>query len=220
LLLLLIGIGLNWASTYYYYTLLGAFSLLPTLAGLAVLAFGADGLKWAGPSIAFLFFMIPLPGMFSGLLAHPLQRLATECSTYLLQLFGIAAVAEGNIILLSEGRIGVVEACSGLRMLILFFAISGAVAMLIRRPLWERLFVLASAAPIALSANIIRITATGILHETCGAAVADGFFHTVGGLVMGPLALGLLFLEMMFLSRALLPNVSGPLTLATDGGAR
>jgi exosortase len=138
----------------------------------------------------------------------------------LLQLLGIAAVAEGNVILLSQGSIGVVEACSGLRMLILFFAISAAVALIIRRPLWERLLILASAAPIALGVNIIRITATGILHETCGAAVADGFFHTAGGLIMGPLALGLLFLELKFLSRALLPTVSGPLTLATDGGVR
>ena len=220
LALLVIGISLNWASTYYYYTLLGAISLLPTLAGLAVLAFGLSGLKWAGPSIAFLFFMIPLPGAFSGMLAHPLQRLATESSTFLLQLLGIAAVADGNIILLSDGSIGVVEACSGLRMLILFFAISAAVAMIVKRPVWERLLILVSAAPIALGANILRITATGIIHEMFGAAVADGFFHNVGGLIMGPVALGILFLELKFLSRAFLPTVSGPLTLATDGGSR
>ena len=220
LLILLFGLVLRGMATYYYYTLLGAISLLPVLAGLATLCFGLAGLRWAAPSIAFLVFMIPLPGFISGLLAHPLQRLATECSTYLLQIVGVAAVSEGNIILLSEGSIGVVEACSGLRMLILFFAIATGLAMIVRRPLWERLLIVGSAVPIALCVNILRITTTGILHEVCGAKVADGFFHDVGGLLMGPVALALLLLELKFLSRALLPASSGPLTLAVDNTPR
>ena len=91
--------------------------------------------------------MIPLPYRFEVALAGPLQRIAVISSTYLLQTFGLPAVAEGNIILLSEARIGIVEACSGLRMLVVFFALSSAVALVIRRPFWERAVVVASAMP-------------------------------------------------------------------------
>ena len=61
----------------------------------------------------------------------------TTASTFALQTLGLPAVAEGNVILLNDVRLGVVEACSGLRMLVIFFALSTAVALLMRRPLWE-----------------------------------------------------------------------------------
>ena len=118
----------------------------------------------------------------------------------------IAALAEGNVILLNDAEIGIVEACSGLRMLVVFFALATAVAMVARRPLLDRLLVLASAVPIALLANIARITATGILHEFADSATANAFFHDVAGWFMMPLALVLLGIELKVLA-ALLPVV-------------
>src|SRR5262249_49976835 len=94
-------------------------------------------------------------------MAHPLQHFATLASTYLLQTAGIPALAEGNIVVLSESRIGVVEACNGLGMLVLFFAVSTALAFVIKRHLWERFVILVSAVPVALAANVARITVTG-----------------------------------------------------------
>src|SRR4051812_28335818 len=59
----LIGIGaaVKFAGAYIHFAWLDAVSLLPSLAGLAVLLGGRPALRWAWPSIAFLFFMIPLP---------------------------------------------------------------------------------------------------------------------------------------------------------------
>src|SRR5436305_1327663 len=81
------------------------------------------------------------------------------------------ALAEGNVIQLNEIELGIVEACSGLRMLVVFFALSTAVALLIRKPLWEKTLIAFSAIPIALASNILRITVTGIVYEVLG----DGF---------------------------------------------
>ena len=38
-------------------------------------------------------------------------------------------------------------------------------ALLVRRSLWEKALLLASAVPVALLANIARITVTALLHE-------------------------------------------------------
>ena len=65
--------------------------------------------------------------------------MATTASTYLLQTLGFMAFAEGNVIQLNEARIGVVEACSGLSMLITFFALSTAAALVVKRPLLDRI---------------------------------------------------------------------------------
>jgi exosortase len=185
--------------TWYYYVWLDPISLLPALAGVCLLAGGWAALRWAWPAVAFLFFMIPLPYDLSLTLAGPLQTLATQASTYALQTLGRPALAEGHVILLNEVELGVVEACSGLRMLVVFFALATALALVMRRPLWERLVVVASAAPIALFVNILRITATGVLHETVGHELADAVFHDLAGWVMMPLALVLLGLEVTVL---------------------
>ena len=87
-----------------------------------------------------------------------------------------------------------------------------------RRPLWERLLLVGSAVPIALFANLARITATGVLHETAGRDFADNFFHDVGGWLMMPLALALLWIELKVLARLLIDSTpAGPVRVGLAG---
>jgi exosortase/archaeosortase family protein len=86
-------------------------------------------------------------------------------------------------------------------MLTIFLALAVAITLVTSRPWWERLIIVASAVPIALLVNIIRITVTGILHLTVGTAVADAVFHDFAGWVMMPMALGLLYLEIYILGQ-------------------
>ncbi len=194
---------LRLAGTYLYFDWLDVVSLLPCLAGLAVLLGGGPALRWSWPAIAFLAFMIPLPFRLEVAAAVPLQTLATGASTYALQTLGVTAFAEGNIIQLEGGAIGVVRACNGLSMLLIFFAMATAVAILFRRVWWERLVVVASAVPIALFVNVIRISATGVLYETAGPHLAELIFHDLAGWLMMPLALALLAVELWVLTRLL-----------------
>src|SRR5262249_38051277 len=110
---------------------------------------------------------------------------------------------------------GVVEACNGLGMLVLFFAIATAVAILIRRSFVEKAIIIASAAPIAVVANVIRITVTGLLHVTVGGEGANRFFHDFAGWLMMPVALGLLWLELHLMSRSVIEvaDRKGPMRL-------
>src|SRR5439155_19345193 len=118
-------------------------------AGPALLVGGRDFSRWSWPAIAFLGFMLPLPFFLEVSLAHPLRRLATMISTYALQTLSCPALAEGNVILIGDARLGVAEACSGLGMLMTFFALATALAMMVHAPLVDRLILVASAAPIA-----------------------------------------------------------------------
>jgi exosortase len=171
---------------------------------MALLLGGKKALLWAWPAIAFLAFMIPLPFKLQVALANPLQRVATLVSTYGLQTLGFPALSEGNVILINETRIGVVEACSGLSMLVIFFALSTAFCFFVDRPLWQKLVLVLSAIPIALIANITRITVTGIMHETVGHKAADMVFHDLAGWLKMPFALVLLWLELKALGRLII----------------
>jgi exosortase len=196
------GLGLWLAGARLYFPWLEAVALLPCVLGVFALLGGAAALRWAWPAVAFLLFMVPLPYRLGTAMAPSLQRFATLASTYVLETLGFPAVAEGNIILLNDARIGVVEACGGLSMLIIFFALSTAVAILIRRAWWEKGILVLSAVPIALVANVTRIVATGVLAELVSATAAD-IFHEWAAWWMMPLALALVALELRLLSRLL-----------------
>ncbi len=188
------GLALSAAGTGVYLDWFNALALPACLAGGVVLLRGWRGLGVAWPALAFLLFMVPLPYQLEVALAHPLQRVATKLSTLAIQTLGFVAVAEGNTIRMGAVRIGVVEACSGLSMLMIFFALCTAAALLLRRPLVERLLVVASAVPIALLANVLRIVVTAVLHKLAGHELADLVFHDLAGWLMMPLALGMLWL--------------------------
>src|SRR5262245_35443119 len=121
------------AGAFVFLPWLDAASLVICLAAGVVLVGGPRSLRWAWPALAFLLFMLPLPYRFQTALALPLQRVATQASTFLLQTAGLPALAEGNVILLKDTQVGVVEACNGLSMLVTFFALATAVTILLSR---------------------------------------------------------------------------------------
>jgi exosortase len=212
---LFVATAMRFAAARYYFDWIDSISLLLSLAGICLLTGGWVYLRWAWPAIAFLFFMLPLPFFAEVALAHPLQRLATEASTYALQTLGIAAFAEGNIIVVDDLKLGVLEACSGLGMLMTFLSLSTAVAIAVRRPWTERLFIVASAIPIALIANVVRITVTGVLYHAVDGETAHLVFHDLAGWLMMPLALTLVWLELVLLDRLfVVTRPAGPLPIA------
>jgi len=197
--------AMRWVSAYYYFALVDPMSIVPLAAGLVLFVGGWRALHWAAPAIALLVFMVPLPGFVAGALSHPLQRIGTIAATYTLQTIGLPATAQGNIIRLGENELGVVEACSGLRMMMLFFAVCFAAAFLVKRPVLDRTVLILSAAPVALAANVVRIVTTGILYETVGQEAGDALFHDLAGWFMMPLAVVLLWGEMKLLDCLLIP---------------
>jgi exosortase len=186
---------------FIYLDWLDSASFLVTIAGVVVLLGGSAALRWSWPALGFLVFMLPLPFQLEAALSRPLQGLATAASTYCLQTLGFPALAQGYTIVIDNVRIGVLEACNGLGMLLTFFALATATAIVIRRPFITKLAIVASAVPIALVLNIARITVTGVLHRTVGATVANVVFHDLAGWIMMPLALGLLWLELLLFER-------------------
>jgi exosortase len=199
--ILIAGAALRLLGAYYYLDWFDGLSLLPVLLGLALLAGGWPLARQTAPAIGVLIFMLPLPFKVEGALSAPLQRLGTVVSTYALQTLGLPAVSEGNIIFIDDLQIGVLEACNGLGMLSAFFALSTTVALIIRRPVVDRVIVFLSAVPVGVLMNLVRVTVTGLVYAIVGAPAAQTFFHDLAGWLMMPLALAALALELNLLGR-------------------
>ena len=190
-----------------------AVCLLLSLAGATLATGGWRLFRWLWPGILFLGFMIPLPFALEESVAIPLRSLATNVSTYVLQTFGYPAIAEGNIIHIEEVKLGVIDACSGLGMLMTFFALATALAAVLPGPIVDRCVLVASAVPIAVFANVLRITLTGMAYSSFGWQEYQTLIHDTLGWLMMPLALGLLWMEFKFSQRLFLPVEVDPLRI-------
>ncbi len=203
------GLALHVASGMYYYEWSDAIAIIPCVAGVVMLAGGVKLLKVTWPAVLFLAFMVPLPYRIESALSGPLQSVATFASTFVIQVCGFPASSQGNTIRIESITVGVAEACSGLRMLVVFFAISTALAILSRRTLLEKFVITFSAPAIAVACNVIRISATGMLLATSHSELAHAVYHDLAGWLMMPLALGMLFLELKFLDRLVVEATPG-----------
>jgi exosortase len=206
LLVLVLGLGLRQFGAFYFFNWFDHISIIPCVFGLIWFLGGTHTLKWGWPAAIFLFYMIPLPFSAHHAMQASLQRIGTASSTYLLQTIGLPAMAEGNMITINDERIEVAAACSGLSMLMVFFALSHTVALLSDRMWWEKVVILGSAVPIALVVNITRITVTGICYAWGYSEFAKDFFHDFAGFFMMPMALVLLWMEHWYLSHLFLED--------------
>ena len=183
------------------------------ILGIVWFFYGWRVFLWALPSLCFLVFMFQLPYRIDVMMKHDLQQFAALFAAKLLTLVGIAAFPINNIIRMSTMELGVEAACSGLRFLMSVFAIAFAAVLLLRRPWWQNILIMAIAAPLALFVNAVRIAITGIflecfpsVIESVPAWIAQG--HTAGavaddfaGKIAIFIALGLFALFVWFLGK-------------------
>jgi exosortase len=147
-----------------------------------------------------LLFMIRIPLFVYQQLTFPLQIFASQVATTVLQELGIPVVRDGNILELPSGRLAVIEACSGIRSLISLSFLSLAYAYFFDSRVWMRPVLFLCSIPVAIGANAIRVTLTGILSEY-NKNLAEGFFHSFEGWLLFMVALGGLVLTHRIICR-------------------
>lgn len=178
-----------------------AAALLVSLAAVSLMFGGLPLLKRTWPAIAFLIFMVPLPYELERNVGSPLKTAATVASTFLLQTIGLPAIRDGNLILIDEVRLGVVDACSGLKMMVTFAAFSFGAVLLMQRSRFEKLMVLLGIVPVAILSNVLRIAATGVSFTFITDSHTREHLHDWYGYAMMPVGLALLWAEVWVLRK-------------------
>ncbi|HYE20713.1 MAG TPA: exosortase [Tepidisphaeraceae bacterium] len=189
-----------------------------TLFGVTTLLGGWAVMRVAWFPIAFLVVALPWPELVYQQFAWPLQKLAASAAVGTLRMFGIEARRDITMIWFQapnkEGvwewvPLSVAEACAGLRSLMTFLMVAGTVAFLQRRPMWEKLAITASAVPIAIFCNMMRVSGQGLLHRYVSEEISQGFAHSFVGLLMLIPGFFLILLVQWFLDKALVEEVDG-----------
>lgn len=187
-----------------------SYSIILWLSGVVLSIFGwRRGVRHQLP-VFHLIFMLPLPQIIFWKLSTFLQGISSYLGVWIVSMAGVAVNLEGNVIDLGVYKLQVAEACSGLRYLFPILSFSYLFSILYRGPLWHKLVLLVSAAPLTVVMNSFRIGVIGILVDRYGIDQAEGFLHFFEGWVVFLACVGILFLMAIGLQR-LTPN---PMPLA------
>jgi len=175
--------------------------IVTSLIGIVLFVYGRRIFKILAFPLLFAFFMVPVPESIIGMISLPLQLFATNISAFLIHAVNIPVYQEGNMLYFAQTQLEVAEACSGIRSVTALTMLSVLFVYLLEFTLWKKVVILLSAVPIALIANIVRVTGTGILAHFFGAQVARGFLHDFSGLAVFIFGLVVLFIEAKILKK-------------------
>ena len=153
-------------------------AMLVVLSGMVVFATGWRYFARVLFPVGYLVFCFPVPRRLDDIyVVLPLQRFASAVSERVIDFFGIPVVRTGNVIEVPGIELMVEEACSGLHSLYSLIALSAAFVFLTEWRRWERVAIIALSVPIAILANVFRVSLTGVLAYTVTVEAATGFFH-------------------------------------------
>lgn len=171
------------------------------VVGLLWLHLGWRKLRVMAFPLCFSIAMFPFPNIINNNLSLKLKLISSALGVKILQLFGMTAFREGNVIDLGFTRLQVVDACSGLRYLLPLLILGLLLAYYFRAPFWKRALLVVSAVPLTIAVNSFRIASVGMLYPVFGPKVAEGFFHDFSGWLIFMVSLGILLGEMWLLKR-------------------
>ena len=156
-------------------------SLLFLFGGMILFFAGWKMLRAVAFPLVFLVLMIPLPALIYNQVTFPLQLLASRLASNSLELFGVPVLREGNVLVLPNYSLEVVEACSGIRSLMSLIALAVAYGYFVEKRLWARITLVVLMVPIAVASNALRVVGAGIVTYFWGPQYAEGFFHFFQG---------------------------------------
>jgi exosortase len=193
-IVLLAGLGQLYVARVGSEYFLQRTSLILVLLGMVLFLWGRELTKKLLLPIGYLLFMVPLPAIIWNKIAFPMQLFSSAVTERVIQAVGLPVFREGNVLHLAQTTLEVVDACSGLRSLTTMFALAAALAWFSDFATWKKWLLFFAAAPVAIFANIVRLTATAGLASIYGEKVAQGFLHDFSGLFTFVFGLSLLIL--------------------------
>jgi len=143
--------------------------------------------------LAYTVFMIPIPGGILDLVGFPLQLWASGSTAAILRTFGMEVARNGVNMSVPGFDFQVAEACSGMSSLVALFGVTVVFAYTCKLPDKQKWLLVLLALPIALAANIVRITTIALVGYEWGADAAMNIYHDWSSPILFLAAIMLMF---------------------------
>jgi len=158
-------------------------SLPITLFGLTLFLAGPRVIKATWMGIGYLVFMIPAPYETLKLIMYRSRLLDADAAAYTLGWLGVPVHHEGVLLHLPNMTLEVADDCSSIPALMALMSLGVAYAVVASRPTIVRVILVAATVPLAVTANIIRITSTAAAVYYIGPWTLRTTYHMFNGTV-------------------------------------
>jgi exosortase len=171
---------------------LSAVALILLLVGLSVYFLGIRQTQRIAFPLAFLLLMIPVP--LINRLSPALESFTATVSTSVVDLLSIPAVNQGSRIQLQNSSFVVGAACSGLNSIVALATLVVIFVYIVEGSYPAKIVLLAMSVPIAIVANVFRVSSLLAIAHVFGAEAGMKYFHDYSSPVLFLLAFALLVL--------------------------
>lgn len=168
------------------------FAAVLTLAGVCLLLLGPRVFGILVFPLLYLLFAVTISESVMNKLTYRLQDIAAQGAWVVLNMFGVDTDLGGNVLTMHDSTgaalppMNVAQACSGMRMVIAFMALAGAMGFLSCAFWWQRIALFMLGVPTAVLMNIMRVACLGFL-SLINPNFASGEAHAfVGNLLLVP----------------------------------
>ncbi len=172
--------------------MLGAIALVIALPGLSLLLLGAKRTRELAFPLALAVFIVPIPaGMLTPIygVLRPIAAIGTE---WLVPLFGVPIARSGTALQVPRLAVEVADNCSGWSSL-QAAVITGLVLAHFSKSRRRRILILASAIPLAVVCNVLRVTALVLLAQRYGGELLDTTLHPASGVILFGVVIAAMF---------------------------
>ena len=168
-------------------------SQIVLLVALLLIFKGVGGLRAAWFPLCFMLFVVPLPEALVAAATGPLKAAVSALATELLYHLGYPIARSGVVLTVGQYQLLVADACAGLNTMFTLEALGLLYLNLMHYPSLARNLALALLlVPVALLANVARVTLLVLVTYHFGDAAGQGFLHGFAGIVLLLIALGLM----------------------------
>ena len=169
------GILLYTIGAITIFPFLSAISFLFVLCGLILYLYGKEMMRLLLFPVLFLIFAIPIPVVPA--ITSILQSISARYSALTLEMLGVAVMRTGSKIQLKDCSFSIDMPCSGMNTLISLLAVSTIFIYLLKCPRLQKAALFCITIPVAIVANIIRVTSIILIADHYGVDVAMKLFH-------------------------------------------
>ena len=163
------------------------------ISGIFLITRGASVLKAMWFPLFFIFFMIPLPGIFLDAVTMPMKMAVSYVAEHILFWVGYPIARTGVILQIGQYQLLVADACAGMHTLISLEALGLLYLNLVKHDsLFRNITLAILIVPISFTANVIRVIVLTLVTYYFGDAAGQGFVHGFAGMVLFVVALTLI----------------------------
>ncbi len=193
LVLIIIALVLHLVGTVLDVSGFSSLSIVFMLIGGCAYLHSAGLVRLLWFPLAYTVFAVPVPGGVIDKVGFPMQLFASGATAHLLQLVGIPVVRAGIQLNVDGYGFEVAQACSGISSLVALVGVTAVFAYVTRLPNAYKWMLFALSAPIAIAANIMRITSVALLGHLYDWDVAMALHKWAASPILFMFALLLLF---------------------------